>query len=276
MSQVFERGRQQVNLPGGFGGLWKIAAGILIVIIAFSSFEVVGAGERGVVFSQFGGVKDIILDEGLRFKLPFIEDIIPMDVKVQKSETPASAASKDLQTVSSTIAINYHVDPAAVNKVYQNIGVQFKSRVIDPAVQEAVKAVTARFTAEDLITRRSEVKDQIKESLTDRLRQFHIIVDEFNIVDFAFSQVFNDAIEAKQTAEQRALQAQRDLERIRIEAEQKITQAKAEAEAQRLQRETITSTILQLRAIEKWDGKFPQVIGGAMPFIDLRNLTPQR
>lgn len=259
------------NLP-----VVKIAIGLIAVLLLYNSFEIVGAGERGVVFSRFGGIQDRILDEGLRFKLPFVEDIIPMDVKIKKSETAATASTKDLQTVSSTIALNYHIDPSAVNTIYQEIGVFFKERIIDPAVQEAVKAVAAQFTAEELITRRQEVKDTIKLSLTERLRNFNMIVDEFNIVDFSFSQTFNNAIEAKQTAEQQALKAQRDLERIRIEAEQKIASAQAEAEAQRLQRATITPTLLQLRAIEKWDGHFPQVVGQAMPFIDLKTLSPQR
>ncbi|HSG04937.1 MAG TPA: prohibitin family protein, partial [Nitrospiria bacterium] len=223
-------------------------------------------------FSKFGGVKERILDEGLRFKIPFVEDIIPVDVRVQKSQTDAAAASKDLQTVSSTIAMNFHVDPDKANVVYQEIGLFFKDRVIDPAVQESVKAVVALFTAEELITRRPEVRDQIKGVLTGRLLDFNIIVDEFNIVDFAFSRGFNEAIEAKQTAEQSALKAKRDLDRIKIEAEQMITRAKAEAESQRIQRETISPIILELRAIEKWDGHFPQVVGGALPFIDLGKL----
>jgi regulator of protease activity HflC (stomatin/prohibitin superfamily) len=246
------------------------------VFLLSSSFAIVGAGERGVVFSKLGGVKQLILGEGLRFKIPFLEDIIKVDVKVQKSQTDATAASKDLQTVSSTIALNFHIDPGKVNVVYQELGLFFKERMIDPAVQESVKAVTALFTAEELITRRSEVSDKIKENMTTRLLDFNIIVDGFNIIDFSFSRGFNDAIEAKQTAEQNALKAKRDLDRIKIEAEQKITQARAEAEGQRLQRETISPTILQLRAIEKWDGKFPQVIGGAMPFIDIGSLTPRK
>jgi regulator of protease activity HflC (stomatin/prohibitin superfamily) len=253
-----------------------VIVGVVAVILVSSSFKVVGAGERGVVFSKFGGVQDRILDEGIRFKIPLIEDIIPVDVKVQKSQTDATAASKDLQTVSSTIALNYHIDPGKVNAVYQDIGLFFKERMIDPAVQESVKAVTALFTAEELITRRSEVSEKIKENMTARLLDFNIIVDGFNIIDFSFSRGFNEAIEAKQTAEQQALKAKRDLDRIRIEAEQKVTQAKAEAESQRLQRATISPIILQLRAIEKWDGKFPQVIGGAMPFIDINTLAPRK
>ncbi|HUJ80084.1 MAG TPA: prohibitin family protein [Nitrospiria bacterium] len=246
---------------------------LLVIGLATQSFKVVGAGERGVVFNTLeGGIQPRVLSEGLQFKLPFVEDIIPIDVRVQKSETDASAASKDLQVVRSRIALNFHIDPGKANVVYQNLGVEFKSRVIDPQVQESVKAVTAQYTAEELITKRSQVRDDIKEALTSRLRAFNIIVDEFNIVDFSFSDEFNKAIEAKQTAEQNALKAKRDLERIKIEAEQTVTKAKAEADAQRLQRETITPILLQLRAIEKWNGVLPQVTGGAMPFIDAKTM----
>lgn len=248
----------------------RIVIVVAVLIVLMNAFETVGAGERGVVFSQFGGVGDLVLDEGLRFKLPFIQDIIPIDVKIQKSETAVAASSKDLQMVSSTIAVNYHVLPEAANKVYQEVGLSFKERIIDPAVQESMKAATAQFTAEELITRRGEVSVQIKDMLSSRLRTHSIIVDEFNIVDFSFSAVFNEAIEMKQTAEQSALKAQRDLERIKIEAEQQITSARAEAEGQRLQRQTISAEILQLRAIEKWDGHLPQVTSGATPFIDLK------
>ncbi|MEE9614364.1 MAG: prohibitin family protein [Thermodesulfobacteriota bacterium] len=253
-----------------------VAVIFLLVVLASASFQTIGPGERGVVFSRFGGIQDRILDEGLRFKIPFIEYIIPIDVRIQKAQTDSSASSKDLQVVSSTIAVNYHIDPNKVNKVYQEIGVYFKERVIDPAVQESVKSATARFTAEELITRREEVKEVIKENLAVRLAQFDILVDEFNIVDFTFSRSFNDSIEAKQTAEQHALKAERDLDRIKIEAEQKLTRAKAEAEGQRIQSKTITPTILQLRAIEKWDGHFPQVVGGALPFIDIGTVKPMK
>src|SRR6266568_2155833 len=157
------------------------------------------------------------------------------------------------------------------DKIYQDIGLEYEKRIIDPAVQEIVKAVTAKFTAEELITKRQFVKDEIKTALHERLTASHISLDELNITDFQFSKGFNEAIESKQTAEQLALKAQRDLERVKIEGQQKIVQAKAEAESQRIQKETISPIILQLRAIEKWDGKFPQVIGGsgALPFINI-------
>jgi prohibitin 2 len=253
-----------------------ITMGVVVLIViglGFQSFKVVDAGERGVVFNTLeGGVQPRVLNEGLQFKLPFVEDIIPINVQVQKSETDASAASKDLQIVKSRIALNYHVDPSKAYIVYQDIGTEFKSRIIDPQVQEAVKAVSAQYTAEELITKRSQVRDDIKDALISRLRAFNIIVDEFNIVDFSFSEEFNKAIEAKQTAEQNALKAKRDLDRIKIEAEQTVTRAKAEADAQRLQSVTITPILLQLRAIEKWNGILPQVTGGAMPFIDAKSM----
>ncbi|MBI3607268.1 MAG: prohibitin family protein [Nitrospirae bacterium] len=271
MADVFE-----MKMREGLSKLPRRIMTLVVVVLALmlisASFQVIGAGERGVLFSKLSGVKDIDLGEGLHFKIPFIEEIIPIDVKVQKSQTDARAASKDLQNVSSTIAVNFHIDPSRAQKVYQEIGLSFKERVIDPAVQEAVKSVTAHFTAEELITRRPEVKDEIKASLAERLKQFNIMVDEFSIVNFDFSHEFNSAIEAKQTAEQSALKARRDLDRIKIEAEQRITQARAEAEGQRLQRETLTPILLQLRAIEKWDGKLPQVSGGATPFIDISSM----
>lgn len=255
------------------GGLSSIVLIVFLLILVFNSFQVVGAGERGVVFSKFGGIQQGVRGEGLQFKIPFIQQIIPLDVRIQKAETDSSASSKDLQTVDSRIALNYHIAPDSAAQIYQEVGVLYKERMIDPSVQEAVKAVTAQFTAEELITRRAEVSIMIKEMLTKRLVNRHIVVDEFNIVDFNFSPVFNDAIEAKQKAEQEALKAQRDLDRIKIEAEQKVTAAQAEAESQRLQRETITDTILQLRAIEKWDGVLPQVTSGAVPFIDLKSVS---
>jgi regulator of protease activity HflC (stomatin/prohibitin superfamily) len=253
-------------------GIVGIAITVLIGIVLMGSFKVVGPGERGVIFSKITGIKDVQLGEGLHLKLPFLEEIILIDVKVQKSQLDASAASSDLQNVSSTIAVNFHVDPSRAHKVYQEIGLSYRERIIDPAVQESVKGVTAHYTAEELITRRSEIKDKIKSDLSDRLMEFNILVDEFSIIDFQFSAEFNAAIEAKQGAEQSALKATRDLDRIKVEAEQTISRARAEAEAMRLQQTTLTPMLLQLRALEKWDGHLPTVSGDAVPFIDINAL----
>ena len=246
---------------------------ILLILIFFRPFVQIGAGERGVVLN-FGAVQDTVLDEGLHFRVPIMQNIVTVDVKVQKSESQAAAASSDLQDVSSTVALNYHIIPEKANIVYQTIGIAFKERIIDPAVQEVVKAVTAKYTAEELITKRPAVSDAMKSNLTERLLVHNIAVDAFSIVGFSFSKVFMEAIEAKQTAEQLALKARRDLERIKIEADQKITAAKAEAEALRLQRANISTDLIELRkieanlkAIDKWNGILPQVTGGAIPFI---------
>ncbi len=255
--------------------LVPVIIGIIIVILLFfRPFVQIGAGERGVVLN-FGAVQETVLDEGLHLRVPIMQTIVPVDVKVQKSESEAAAASSDLQDVSSKVALNYHIIPEKANIVYQTIGLAFKERIIDPAVQEVVKAVTAKYTAEELITKRPAVSDAMKTALTERLLLNNIAVDAFSIVGFSFSKVFMEAIEAKQTAEQLALKARRDLERIKIEADQKITAAKAEAEALRLQRANISSDLIELRkieanlkAIEKWNGILPQVTGsGAVPFI---------
>jgi regulator of protease activity HflC (stomatin/prohibitin superfamily) len=259
----------------------KIIVGIviiLIVLLIINPFVIVGAGERGVVLN-FGAVQPTVWGEGIHVKIPIMQRVVRMDVRVHKSQTGAESVSKDLQDTHSTIAVNYHILPDKASWVFQNIGGEYKDRIIDPAVQEVVKAVTASYTAVELITQRERVRGEIKNHLKDRLIGYNIIVDDFSIINFKFSQQFTQAIEAKQTAEQFALKAQRDLERIKIEAEQKIAGAQAEAEALRLQKANITPELVRLRqieasmkAIEKWDGHMPQVTSGAIPFIDIKSL----
>ncbi len=250
----------------------RIIIGMFVLTFILGAFGTIGAGERGVLL-QFGAVQDKIFDEGLYFKIPFIQTVVKIDVKIQKDEIPASASSKDLQVVTSKIALNYHLDPNAVNKVWQEVGKNYNTRIIAPSIQEGVKAVTARFTAEELITRREEVKEQIKSNLTSRLFEHNIMVDEFNIIDFEFSPSFNEAIESKVKAEQLKLKADRDLERIKIEKEQMITAAQGKAEAIRIEAQALMQNpkVVELRWIEKWDGKVPTYWGGASPFIGINN-----
>jgi regulator of protease activity HflC (stomatin/prohibitin superfamily) len=252
-----------------------IIIGIILLLFLFARPWVeIGAGERGVVLN-FGAVQKDVLGEGLHFRIPVVQTVALMDVKVQKSLTHAAASSSDLQEVSSEVALNYHIIPDKANLVYQNIGIHFKERIIDPAVQEVVKAVTANYSAEELITKRPAVSEAMRATLSERLMTHNISVDAFSIVGFSFSKIFMEAIESKQTAEQLALKAKRDLDRIKIEAEQKITAATAEAESLRLQRANISLDLIELRkveanlrAIDKWNGILPQVTGGgAVPFI---------
>ncbi len=255
-----------------------IIAAAIIVLWIMNPFVVVGAGERGVVLN-FGAVQPHVLGEGIHFRVPIMQRIIKMDVTIHKSQTDAESVSKDLQDTKSTIAVNYHIVPEQANWIYQNIKQEYKDRIIDPAVQEVVKAITARYTAVELITQREKIRGEIKELLKNRLSSYNIVVDDFSIVNFKFSQLFEQAIEAKQTAEQLALKAQRDLERIKIEAEQKVASARAEAEALRLQKENVTPQLIRLRqieasikAIDKWDGRLPKINSGAVPFIDVKSL----
>jgi regulator of protease activity HflC (stomatin/prohibitin superfamily) len=248
-----------------------------VIIMMLNPFVQIGAGERGVVMN-FGAVQDNVIDEGLHFIIPVMQKVVKVDVKVQKSQTDAVAASADIQDTRSTIALNYFIDPDKANWVYQNLGTGFKSRIIDPAVQEVVKAVTARYTAVNLITKRDKVSDEIKSLLRERLLAYNIVVDNFAIIDFQFSAQFTKAIEDKQAAEQRALKAERDLDRIKIEAKQKIAAAKAEAESLRLQKQNISKDLIELRkieatmkAIEKWNGVMPKVTAGTLPFVDAKS-----
>ncbi|WP_111611010.1 prohibitin family protein [Algoriphagus yeomjeoni] len=252
-----------------------VIVGILVVILfILKPWVQIGAGERGIVLN-FGAVQDKVLSEGIHFKIPIVQTIEIMDVKIQKVTTDAASSSSDLQDVDMSVALNYHVIPEDANLVYQTIGVQFKDRIIDPAIQEVMKAVSARYTAEELITKRPAVSSEMREALTTRLLESKIAVDAFSIINFSFSQTFTDAIEAKQTAEQNALKAKRDLDRIKVEAEQTIAAATAEAEALRLQKMNISPDLIELRkieanlkAIEKWNGILPEVTGaGAIPFI---------
>ena len=250
----------------------RVVIGVIAMSVIFGSFGTIGAGERGILL-QFGAVKDKVFGEGLYFKVPFIQSVVKMDVKMQKDEVPASASSKDLQVVTSKIALNYHLDPDSVNTIWQEVGKNYNSRIIAPSIQEAVKSVTAKFTAEELITRREEVKEQIKENLAKRLMENSIIVDEFNIIDFFFSPAFNEAIEAKVTAEQQKLKAERDLERIKIEKEQMIAAAEGKARAIQIEAQALKANakVVELRWIEKWDGKTPTYWGEASPFFGINN-----
>ena len=253
----------------------KVTFGLFLVVLLFQSVGTIGAGKRGV-HTRFGGITGKIMQEGLYFKAPFIEGVTSMNVRIQKEEVNAPSASKDLQEVNFSIAINYHLKSDKVAEVYQNVGKDYKSILIIPAIQESVKASTAQFTAEELITRRAEVSDKIQLMLIDRLDDRGISVDEFSIIGLDFSKSFNTSIEAKVRAEQDALTSQNKLEQIKFEAEQKVVKAQAEAEAIRIQAQAITSQggedYVRLKALEKWNGELPVnwYGGSVLPFIGVQ------
>ena len=209
-----------------------------------------------------------------------IRDRVKIDVRVARADSEGEAASRDLQTVHTAITLNYRINPALTATLYRDVGPGFEQKVIDPAVQETFKAITAKYTAEELITRREEVRSNIRALLTEKINaraENALALDEVSITNFRFSDQFRQAIESKQEAEQLALKAQRDLERIQIEAKQRIATAEAEAASLRAQKQEITPDLLKLReievqskAIDKWNGVLPQTMaGGALPFIGL-------
>jgi regulator of protease activity HflC (stomatin/prohibitin superfamily) len=266
----------------GTGRSWVKKGFLLAAAVALVSVlapvAVVPAGNRGVM-TTFGDARDALYEPGLHFRWPIAQTMHLMNVQIQNGEGEGDAASKDLQSVHTKVAINYHLQPQFAVDAFKNVGPSINilaERIILPATHESVKAVTARFTAEELITRRTEVRDAIAVLLKEKMSRHGLMLDEFNLINFAFSKSFADAIENKVKAEQQKQQAERDLQRLQVEAQQKVVGAKAEAESLALQRMQITPELLSLRRIEneraaiaKWDGKLPQVSGGATPFINL-------
>lgn len=247
----------------------------LLLAILLAPISIVPAGSRGVL-TTMGKPSEVVFSEGIHFRIPLFQQMHLMDVRISKREGEGDAASKDLQQVRVKVAVNYHLDPTMAAKAFREVGQttdEVADRILEPARPEAFKSVTARFTAEELITKRSQVSEQIAALLREKMTRHGLILDEFAIINFAFSPSFTAAIEAKVNAEQANLKAERDLMRIRVEAEQKVASAKAEAESLRLQRQEVTPDVLALRTIEKWDGHLPQVTGGAIPMIDLTKIA---
>jgi regulator of protease activity HflC (stomatin/prohibitin superfamily) len=254
--------------------------GIVLLIAALfinSSFGQVPAGARGVVL-RFGAPTGGIYNEGLFTIMPFVNTVEVMSVQTEAFEAQVGAASKDLQEVSTTVTLNYALEPDKVVETYRSLRRAYADRIVKPSIQEAVKAATAQFTAEQLITNRPAVREAINNSLIARLDEFGIEVKAMSITDFQFSEVFDTSIEAKVAAEQNALKAQRDLDRIKIEAAQQIAMAQAEAESLRLQKDNITPDLIELRrieaqimAIEKWNGVMPTVVLGenSIPLLEV-------
>ncbi len=229
---------------------------VVVLVVLLDPFVQVSAGERAVV-THFGNVSGE-LGPGLHGLMPLVTNAHIINVQTQKEQTKASAASSDLQSVSADIAVNYNVDPNKVTDLYTRIGDDYQSKIIDPAVQEVVKSVTANYTAEELITKRAQVTTDMEVALSAKLQTNDIVVSTVNIVDFNFSETFNAAIEAKVTAQQNALAAKNKLDQVTYEGQQTIVSAKAQAEAIQIQAQAINSQggadYVELQRIKAWDG----------------------
>ena len=255
---------------------------IVIIVVMFESVVIVEAGHRGVVL-YLGAVENRVLPEGVHFVIPFVEQVVQMEVRTQKFQAEASAASNDLQEVQTVIALNYMIDPKEANKVYQLLGVNYADRVISPTIQEAVKASVAKFNAEELVTKRETAKGVIAQAIRNTLTSNNILTENVFITDFKFSDSFAAQIEQKVVAFQKYLTEQNNLRAVRVIANQNVVQAeaaaraniaKASGEAQAI--ELITGQLrsspeyLQWQAINKWNGQLPYASGsGAVPFFQL-------
>ena len=254
-------------------GLLPVALLVLAVLL-YSAFGTVPAGHRGVLlrFGRVIGGKS----EGLYAKIPFIDTVRIMDCRIQKEQVKTECSSKDLQTINAILALNFRVQPDRCQDVYQNIGMRYLETIVAPAMQEGVKAAIAQYTAEELVTKRETVRERMTELLGQRLAPLGIKTETLNIINLTFGAAFNQAIEAKVTAEQNALAAKNILAQRQYEAQQLVATAKGKAEAMQIEAESLRTnpSILRLRALEKWNGQLPRVMGaGALPFIDVDGLT---
>jgi regulator of protease activity HflC (stomatin/prohibitin superfamily) len=259
---------------GPFSNMLPLVLGVVaIVIIGSLSVYTIPAGSVGVI-TQWGAVNRVV-PPGIGIKWPIAEVVQKMDVRTQKDQVDAAAASKDLQKVTSTIAVNYHLDGKYAVDVFQNVGLEYQDVLIAPAIQNIFKATTAQYTAEELITKREEVRIKAEIALSSQLSVYHVVVENFNIVNFDFSPEFNAAIEAKQVAQQQVETARQKLAQAQVDAQTAIAQAKGQADAQAALREAgaLTPEYLKYLALTKWDGHLPSVVGGASPFIDVSGLV---
>ncbi len=273
-----------VNVNAAKAVMIGILALVVIGVVTASAVQIVDAGHRGVLLHW--NAVDLSaqpLSEGLHFVMPFADSVVPMEIRTLKFVKATSSASKDLQTVSTEITVNYHPAPNSVHTLFQSVGLDYENRIITPTVEEVVKQVTANYNAEELITKRPQVKSDIEAEINTRLTKFDIVTEIVSITDFQFSALFASAIESKVEAEQKAFKAENDLRRIEVEARQheaeavgiaaaNIAEANGEAQAIKIINEALAQNpnYLEWLKTQLWDGKLPLVVGsGGTPFIQI-------
>lgn len=254
-------------------GLMSIAFVIpCVAIVLFSSFTIITAGHTGVQVTM-GTVNPVPLIEGVHFINP-ISSIKEVSVRLDSATLKgANAGTKDLQVVHTDIVVNYRLEGSKVAHIYKDFGFDVDTKVLLPAINESFKAVTAHYDSEELITKRDLVSQGIKEELQNKVGKYGIGINEISLVNFGFSSEYQNAIEQKVIATQSKLKAEQDLQRIKVEAQQAIAKAQGDAEAIRISAQAIQNqggeAYVKLKAVERWDGKLPNVNSGAVPFINV-------
>lgn len=264
-----------MSLGKFLGGLITVL--ILIgIILGFASVTTVETGYVGVK-TRFGQVQDDVIEEGLNTKAPFIEKIVKIDCRTKKLETESSTASKDLQDVKLQVAVNYNVSKDTANNLYREIGTDYENIIVNPAILESIKSITAQYTAEELITKRAEVSNKMQKMLEEKVTSKGFNIVDFNITDLDFSDAYNQAIENKQVAEQQAKQAEYELQKSKVENDRKIAEAEANARVMEVQNASTTEQAIKLKELEiqekminKWNGQLPSTTtGNSIPFINI-------
>lgn len=266
----------KVNELGNSTGYKKIIIAVVVLaivaIIALNCFTIVEAGHTGVVVT-LGKVNEGVLQEGIHVKAPFIQQVVKIDNRIVKLEVETEAFSKGLQTVTTTLAINYRVDTKKSYSIYKNIGADYEAVLITPAVNEVLKATTAQYTAEQSVTNRELISDGLISGLNEKLNSIGLYITDVNIINFDFSDAFITAIEEKQVAQQKLLKAETEkqtaITNAQAQAETIRIKAEAEAEANKKLSASLTNEVIEYNKIEKWDGKLPQVTGNSSSLINL-------
>lgn len=237
---------------------------VFALVIAINCFTIVDAGHTGVVVT-LGRVNEGVLQEGIHFKAPFVQNVVKIDNRIVKLEVDTEAFSKDLQTVATTLAINYRVDTSKSYSIYKNIGADYEAVLVAPAVNEVLKAIVAQYTAEESVTNRSLISDGLVTGLNEKLNSIGLYITDVNIINFDFSEAFITAIEEKQVAQQQLLKAETEkqtaITNAEAEAETTRIKAEAEAEANNKLRASLDDNVIRSKFYDKWDGKLPQAMG---------------
>lgn len=228
--------------------------GLFVLITILCSFQTIRSGEVGLRV-RFGKIIDSNLSEGFNLKIPYIEKIVKVNIKVQKVELSTMAASKDLQDIATVIAVNYRVEGKSASNLYRTVGNAYETVILEPAIQESVKSVISKYTAEEVVTSRTEVSAKSLEELQGKVTKYGIVIDSFNIINLTFSEEYSNAIEEKQVAEQKLATA-------KLEAEAKLVEAEAMKKSNELLKQSLTDELIMKQFIEKWDGKLPQTYAG--------------
>lgn len=256
----------------GVGIAVGVVVAVVLLFVLANCFTIVQAGHTGVVLT-LGRVSDKVLQEGFHLKAPFVQQVAQIDNRISKLEVNTEAFSKDLQTVSTTLAINYRVDTSKSYSIYKNIGRNYEDVLVTPAVNEVLKAITAQYTAEESVTNRAIISDGLISGLNEKLNGDGLFVTDVNILNFDFSEAFINAIEEKQVAQQQLLKAETEkqtaITNAQAEAETIRIKAQAEAEANKIVSESLSAEVIENKKIEKWDGKLPQVQGDADPLVTI-------